>query len=350
MDVSRIIVLGGGMAGLAAARRLSLSGHDPLLIAPDHKIPNRGETLSPEALPILEKLDWSHLLDDKTALAGEDRFSVWGDPALRRSPSVEPPGHHIDRAALETEMAYTLSGVEHLFAKATGIEHRPDGVAIKLDDGQTIEAPALIDCTGRTAITSGNRRRTGNLVCAWQVFDLPGDAETLAATLIEAVETGWWYASPMPGNRLMAGLFTDSDLLPPGLSRDGAIWTHLLAGTDVTCKRLESLGLLGNPVPPPQIAPATTIVSENLLQARILRAGDAAAALDPLAANGLATALWSGMTAAHAAQALIAGDPSPARAYEYAFLEGIAGQLSGQHALYTAERRFPASPFWNRRC
>lgn len=349
MDANPIIVLGGGMAGLAAARRLSLSGHAPLLIAPDKPIPNRGETLSPKALPILEKLGWSHLLDDKTALAGKARFSVWGDAILRRSPSIEPPGHHIDRAALETAMARTLSGVERLSCKATGIDHRPDGVAIRLDNGQTIEAPALIDCTGRAAFTSDRRRRTGNLVCAWQILDPPDSAETLAATLIEAVETGWWYASPMPGNRLMAGLFTDSDLLPPGTGRDGAIWSQLLANADATRKRLESLGLADAPARPPQIAPASTIVSENLVQARILRAGDAAAALDPLAANGLATALWSGMSAADAAQALVAGDPLPARAYENAFLEGIAGQLSGQHTLYAAERRFTASPFWTRR-
>ena len=99
----------------------------------------------------------------------------------------------------------------------------------------------------------------------------------------------------------------------------------------------------------PQVAPAASIVPTHLVEGRVLRSGDAAASLDPLGANGLATALWSGIQAAEAALALIADDPAPALAYERAFLEGIAHHLSGQRTLYAAERRFTDAPFWSRR-
>lgn len=353
MDRHGIIVLGAGMAGLAAARRLTLLGHAPLLIAPEHAVQNRGETLSPKALPFLETLGWSHLLEPETALKGEDRFSVWDSPALRRSPATEGPGFHMDRARIEAEMLHSLSGVERITKSATQLEHLPKGIRVHLDDGHRIEASALIDCTGRNALSSGEtagRRRIDRLVAAWRVLDLPEETETLAATLVEAVAIGWWYASPMPGQRLMVGLFTDSDLLPPGASRDGKAWAGLLTEAEMTRARLDSFELTRTiSHTPPLVAPAATAVNARLVEGFVLRAGDAAAALDPLAANGLATALWSGIASAQAALALIEGDVTPAEAYERDFLEGIAKQLSGQHALYAAERRFAHAPFWTRR-
>ena len=99
---------------------------------------------------------------------------------------------------------------------------------------RVIFAAAAIDCTGRAALSSGaaaERRRLDRMVAAWRVLDLPDDAETAAATLVEAVELGWWYMSPIPGRRMMLGLFTDSDLLPSGVAQDGARWAGLAAGT-----------------------------------------------------------------------------------------------------------------------
>lgn len=351
----RIIVLGAGMAGLSAARRLALAGHAPLLVAPEQDVPNRGETLSRKADRFLAMLQWTPLLDAAAALAGAGRFSVWGNAALRRADDHEGHGHHIDRARLERRMADTLdaSGVRRRMAAATALEHVPAGARVVLAGGEVIEAAAVIDCTGRAALSSGEasgRRRLDRLVAAWRVLDLPDDTDTLAATLVEAVELGWWYVSPMPGRRMMVGLFTDSDLLPSGLSRDGRLFAGLVRAAPVAAARLESLGLdasLGDG--PPQVAAAASVTVSQLVEGRILRAGDAAAALDPLGANGLASALWSGISAADAALALIEGDPLPARAYEQDFLQGIAHHLANQNALYAAERRFGDAPFWARR-
>lgn len=341
------------MAGLAAARRLALLGHAPIIVAPDVPVPSRGETLSPKALPFLEQLGWGALLNSNCALLGVDRFSVWGSAQLRRSPSFDGAGYHIDRAALESAMARSLVEIERHPETATSIEHLPDGVRLRLANGSQLTAPALIDCTGRAALTSGpasNRKRLDKLTAAWRVLSLPQDTETLAATLIEAVELGWWYVSPMPTNRLMVGLFTDSDLLPQSIARNGKQWAGLLASAPITSARIESLGLLDHLTEvPPSLAPAASVISQHILEGRILRAGDAASALDPLAANGLATALWSGLTAAEAALALIDGDSGPAKRYEQSYLEGIATQLAGQNALYQAELRFSESPFWQRR-
>lgn len=338
---------------MSAARALMLAGHEPVVIAPPGKVPARGETLSPRALPFLEKLGWESLLDGAAAIRGEGRFSVWGGVALRRAQGDEGLGFHVDRLLLETRMAASLEGVLRVPQLVSGIEHRTDRVVIRLGNGEETSAPVAIDCTGRAALSSGgaaNRRRLDKLVALWTVVALPDDVETLAATLVEAVALGWWYTSVLPGRRLMVGLFTDSDLLPGGASRRGFALNGLLADAPNTASRIESLGIeaaLAAGVP--EVSAAASVIGSRLVDGRILRAGDAAAATDPLGANGLATGIWSGMTAAEAALALLDGDGAAAERYEQSYLEGIARQLGSQLGLYAAERRFADAPFWSRR-
>lgn len=351
--MDRIVIVGGGVAGMAAARRLTLAGHRPLLLAPQAEVPGRGETLSPKALPLLEQLGWAHLLDDGTAFAGEGRFSIWGNARLRRADDPHGAGYHLDRARFETAMAAELSGFDRHIGTARALHHHPDGVVVTLADGSTIDAAVLIDATGRAALSSGpaaGRRRLDRLVALYGVVALPDDAELAPATLVEAVEMGWWYMAPVPGQRMMLGLFTDSDLVPKGAARNGTRWLDLVASTQGIAARIDSLGLADTLAAcAPHSAAAASIVNAQLVEGRIIRAGDAAAALDPLAANGLATALWSGDAAAQAALALLDGDPREAETYERAYLFGIAGQLETQSSMYGAEGRFGAAEFWRRR-
>lgn len=350
-----IAVIGGGVAGLTAARRLMLAGHQPVLITPDPAVPNRGETLSPKASTLLEALRWGHLLDADSALPGEGRFSVWGDATLRKAPDQEGLGYHLDRVQFERLMRTALlaDDVERISSSVTVMEHRPDGVELTLADGAVITVAAAIDCTGRAALSSGaaaGRRRLDRLIAAWRVLDLPDDADTAAATLVEAVELGWWYMSPLPGRRMMLGLFTDTDLLPTGVAQDGALWSGLAAGTHAIAPRLESLALDAVAADAaPAIAPAASVTVGRLTEGRIVRAGDAAAALDPVGANGLATALWSGLHAAAAALALAKGEASAAASYERDYLQGVTHQLATQRAMYASEPRFADAPFWRRR-
>lgn len=351
----RIAVIGAGVAGLSAARRLVLAGHRPILIAPDPAVPNRGETLSPKALTLLEALQWAHLLDADSALPGEGRFSVWGDATLRKAPDHEGLGYHLDRAQFERLMRTALltSDVERISSTVTALAHQPGGVELTTADRAVISVAAAIDCTGRAALSSGaaaERRRLDRLIAAWRVLDLPDDAETAAATLVEAIDLGWWYMSPLPGRRMMLGLFTDTDLLPTGVAQDGTRWANLAAGTIAIAPRLGSLGLEAiAAASPPAIAPAASVTVSRLIEGRIVRAGDAATALDPVSANGLATALWSGLQAAAAALGLAKGAADAGAVYERDYLQGVTQQLATQQAMYASEPRFADAEFWRRR-
>src|SRR5690606_35436789 len=99
----------------------------------------------------------------------------------------------------------------------------------------------------------------------------------------------------------------------------------------------------------PKVSAAASCTVSYFVEGRISRAGDAGAAMDPLAANGLATALESGSQSAQAAVALTKGNPEPARAYGTDCLMGLGRNLNSQHALYGMEQVYAAQPFWQRR-
>jgi len=354
--MDQVVILGAGMAGMACARALSRRGYRPRLVAPEHDVINRAETLSFRASPYLQTLDWFDLLDAGTAVACQGRYSVWGSSALRHDTFHQEgtSGWHIDRKRLETRMAESLDadGVSRLCGAARQLSRSPDHILVELADSSSIEAAFVVDCSGRSSITSGSEaplRRLDKLVACYGIYKLDDDVEAAPATLVEAVESGWWYMSVMPGERILLGFFTDSDLLPAGLRKDVTLWTDLASQTRVVSARLASLGIDAVAIGQLQFAPASTTTMSRLTDHRIVRAGDAASALDPLGANGLATALWSGMQAAESVAGLIAGDDTASQNYERQFLEGIASHLVTQQAMYASERRFTDAPFWQRR-
>jgi flavin-dependent dehydrogenase len=342
------------MAGMACVRTLLRDGIRPLMAAPPAEVVNRGETLSFRAAASLDHLGWRELLDEEVALRSQGRYSIWGGGALRRDGMhEEAAGWHLDRAKLEARMAASLdaASVARIAAPAIEILRAPAHVTVVLGDGSTIPADVVIDCTGRAAVTAdanASLRRLDRLVACYAHFSVDNAIETVAATLVEAVAEGWWYASMLPDRRMLVGLFTDSDLLPSGLRKDAGLWAQMVARTTAVSARLESLDI-DVAAADLQFASASTVTASRLTEPRILRAGDAASALDPLGANGLATALWSGIQAARSAASLLRGDAAPAARYEQQFLQGILAHLASQAALYASERRFVTAPFWQRR-
>jgi flavin-dependent dehydrogenase len=281
---------------------------------------------------------------------------VWGGNALRRDTSHQEgiSGWHIDRQRLEARMADTLDaeGVARIRSEARQLARSPSHVVVDLADGSSIETEFVIDCTGRASVTSGADtplHRLDKLVACYGIFNLDDDVEAVPATLVEAVEAGWWYMSMMPGNRILLCFFTDSDLLPQGLRKDVRLFAEMASQTSAISARLASLGIDAAACADLQFAPASTSTLSKLIDDRIIRAGDAASALDPLGANGLATALWSGMQAAESVMGALAGNESASLHYERQYLEGIASFLVTQRAMYASERRFHDAPFWLRR-
>ena len=82
---------------------------------------------------------------------------------------------------------------------------------------------------------------------------------------------------------------------------------------------------------------------------RWVAAGDAAMSFDPLSSQGLFHALFSGLVAAEAAHAYLAGDHNTLHRYRQ-----LMRSIEHVYRLrldfsYASETRWPSSPFWNRR-
>ena len=192
----QIVVLGAGMAGMACARALQRLGRRPVLVAPESKVGNRGETLSFRASPSLERLQWLPLLDAGTAMASAGNYSIWGGAALRRNAEHQglEAGWHIDRRALEARMAASLEaeGVDRIAGEVRRLSRSPDAIHIELADGACLASEFVVDCTGRSSVTSSPEtlKRLDRLVACYDVIALGEDTDAVAATLVEAVAIG----------------------------------------------------------------------------------------------------------------------------------------------------------------
>ena len=176
---------------------------------------------------------------------------------------------------------------------------------------------------------------TDRLVCAWTRGSVARPSVEAGVTFVEAVAEGWWYTAPLPGERRVLAFHTDSDLLvrgpiPPGVA---AI--------------LDGCGFVQTQ--PVAVKPANSGRLEILTGNGWLAAGDAAVRFDPLSAQGIFNALYTGLAAGEAADRHLAGDRDALPEYGRA-VEGIyaAYGLALSH-WYRAETRFPGSAFWQRR-
>jgi flavin-dependent dehydrogenase len=80
-----------------------------------------------------------------------------------------------------------------------------------------------------------------------------------------------------------------------------------------------------------------------------LAAGDAAASFDPLSAQGITSAVNSGLDAASAAAAWLSGDRKAALAYADRVRRSYAEYLTHRSVYYRIERRWLNGEFWKSR-
>lgn len=148
------LIIGGGVAGLAALNRLCEKGADVTLIEegnyPSHKI--CGEFLSPEALPLLE--EWQIVpkvyIDEILFVTGKNTFSM---PLPQKAASI--PRFILDASLAERARAkgaciLTNAKVEHI---EKGRPH-----AVTLASGDKWEASTLLISAGRLLGKLANQR------------------------------------------------------------------------------------------------------------------------------------------------------------------------------------------------
>jgi flavin-dependent dehydrogenase len=358
------VIVGAGPAGCAAAIALAQAGRRALVLgARPARGFRAGESLTPDARPLLRALGIAGELLDQDHLISYGNESAWGGPALWRSDFIySPHGHgwHLDRAQFDQLLRRKAREAGAELCEDVGslrlARAEPGGWRLAWDgQGGAAEARArwLIDCAGRASGLARRlgvaRRRDDELLAVAGLFRSPDGAEadqdTLALT--ESAPEGWWYTALLPMRARVVVYHTDRDTRSFRAARDADGFAALLERTQRVRERLAAQGyrLDGQP----NVFAAGSSRLEQFAGPAWLAAGDAAASYDPLSAQGILTALYSGLAAGRAVLGALGGDASALDAYSERMATIYDMYLRRRAAYYGGERRWPHEPFWRRR-
>jgi flavin-dependent dehydrogenase len=356
--IADVLVVGAGPAGTIAALNLA-PRRRVLLVERDLAVGARiGEALAPAARRLLADMG---LLDSFAAQGHAPchaNRSIWGADAPRETDFLRDPdgsGWHLDRARFDgwLRAVAIARGAELIAPARVEVIERAGGkwrVRLAADAGAVeILADIVIDAGGRAAPIArrlGARRLAlDRLVCGW--VGGAADAIELGVSHVEAVADGWWYSAPLPGGRRVLAFHTDADLPAARVARDRDALVAAARHAAHLARLLSACGFRPDGIGAYMAAHSAALVP--CAGECWLAAGDAALAFDPLSAQGLLNALFTGLAAAEAADRRLAGDQDALADYA-ATIAGIGGRYRRHLELwYEAERRWPDAPFWQRR-
>jgi 2-polyprenyl-6-methoxyphenol hydroxylase-like FAD-dependent oxidoreductase len=318
----RIVVVGAGIGGLSAARAITLSGHEPVVLerAPAGGAIGAGLVLWPNAVRALDALGLGRAVRAVAAPARRAAFRGAGGRTLSEI-DVEALGRTeaapmlvVERPALQAVLVNGLSVRDG--AAVSGVDER----GVTLADGERVEGDAVIGadgigsvvrehvCPGAEPIDTGYtvvRGIADDEIGAGETFETWGRGELVGGAALPAGRSYWFYEAPTE-------LIDERDPLAAVAAER---WP---APTPAQVGATPAEGVLVNRILRLEPLPTWTRGTVALL-------GDAAHAMEPNLGQGAAQAIED-------AEALLVA------------LRG-GGELSGALSAYAAARRRRARMF-----
>jgi flavin-dependent dehydrogenase len=277
--------------------------------------------------------------------------SAWGGESVVHRDFLSDPygnGWHVDRPGFDRMLqdAARTAGVRvELGATLAGCAHAPRGWHLTVTScagTSTLGARFVVDASGRARsfarrVGVGEDRHDAMVAC-FTYLETPPDA--VVETVVEAVRDGWWYAAPVPGRSSVVAFLTDVERVSHGRDRD-------LAATIPPA--------IAARVPPVARGVRLRKVIADSSRLRLAAApgwiavGDAAAAHDPLAAQGIDRALRSGLRAAQAVSLALHDRPGALRTYADLQRASFDDYVRLRRRFYALEPRWRGAAFWSRR-
>ena len=343
-----VVIAGAGPAGCACAIELARHGCDVLLLSNPADPVRAGEALPPVGNRLLRELGVWEQFRTGPHLPSFGNISAWGSDELRATDFIHhPDGHgwHLDRSAFDSMLRHDSSGRGvHCVRGALQSLCRSHETWSLTAGGVDYEARWVVDCTGRSAAVAhmlGVRRRIHDQLTAFAASFKTGAEDQESVTLIESVESGWWYTSRVPGERRIAVYLTDRRTE----ARSAAGYRRLLHQTIHVRERMRGFDL--------ETAPRAMAANSSRLERFAgdgwLAAGDAAGAHDPLSSMGICAALLSGQRAAQAVVRALQCDLAGVTAYAEMMRSTYKAYLDAQQQTYSGEHRWRCEPFWSAR-
>jgi flavin-dependent dehydrogenase len=351
-----VVIAGGGPAGSATA--ISLRQSFPqftvaMLEASEYENHRIGEILPPAANSLLRHLEILNAIESQHGIVSRAVTSAWGTPRLEETHyifSAAGGGWHLDRKHFDAMLAQQCEAHGVRVLRGTVLRHAARSGARWLlqTNATTISARFVVDATGRNAQFArmqGARLHFFDRLTSYTRISASPDASA-AETLIEASAQGWWYTAPLPDGRRVVSYMTDTDIGRAAGLPSTDIWMTLLRETG------HIRDAVGDGVAPDEcsVRSAATSLLDRVRGNGWLATGDAAAAYDPLAAQGITKALRNGIFASYAvADALLGNDAGETDRYTAILSNQFAGYAHAHRQYFAQETRWAESPFWMRR-
>jgi flavin-dependent dehydrogenase len=363
MFTTDVVIVGGGPAGAAIALALARRDISPIVLEANSASRMKvGECLPPTINPLLDHFGLTERLRRRGNLPCYGNRFVWGSNSIEERDFIfgtTGAGWRLDRATFEDELmqAATEAGARwHYDRRLLSCLRENDRrfkLTVRSSEGiETYRSNFVVDATGRVARVAGSlgarRFMYDRLVGVAATFpDFSHGTEGDSFTLVEAVSSGWWYSSRLPGGKLIAVYMTDGDLLDRAVLQSTDNWLALLNKARHTAQRVSKYGN-GSPTTP-RILPAHTVRLTKVAGDGWLAVGDSAVAYDPLASHGIAMAMGSGFNAASNIIDYLSGHGDALRSYERLIDHAFAQYLLMHHDAYLHESRWSNELFWHRR-
>ena len=359
-----VLIMGGGAAGTSAG--LSLLNKANISVAlvegGNYSDGRTGESLSTHAKPLLQFLDVWDEFSQSYSLIDFNSVAAWGSEKLRPLDSFNTPklkGWHIDRIQFDQQLANVFSrrgGQLFLNSKVVSCTNQlKDGwtISIKEANGDTrkITCRYLIDASGRRGLIRTNTNLSlsvyDRLVGVCCIGRLPKDNNFKPIVQIEACEYGWWYFSPLPGNRVSVALMSDPDIVCQLQVSKMDIWNSLLQRLEIMNGPMKEL-IFNEQV---YSFPCFSSFLNKMGGDNWIVAGDAVASYDPLCSSGILRAIDSGIHGALVAiDSLFSnGKNNLLESYSQSIQKEFSSYLQTQWQCYQRENRWPNALFWERR-
>ncbi len=366
-----IAIIGGGPA--ASATALSLlkgldkadAGYAVHIFDAAHQADIRvGESIPPAATPVLMRLGLSHVLDEGH-MCCPGSMSLWNDDQPGYNDfmmDASGRGYHLNRAKFDKQLlaeAYCKGVTIHQgwrLTGAAGSEHGSRLVFSTADKGeQMVQADFVVDATGKPAAFARRmnvaRNTLDEVVFLCALFDIAGEEDIPAHTLVEAVPEGWWYAARLPEGKMIVTFCTDADVMKQGRLQQFDKWQTLLRNTKWLQEKLPA-GVLtaASDKIEIHIQSAPSAILSAVCGPNWLAVGDAASSYDPITSAGITKALMQAEQAGSAITAHVVGNDTEAlQAYQARVFEDFNAYVKLRHQLYGGESRFADATFWRRR-
>ncbi len=352
-----VLVIGGGLAGCAAAISLQRQGFQTGVVErfsqPRWK---PGESLPGVSWKLLNDLGISDYLPENLILPVYANEACWETDEVSIHRFVQDPSGHgwrIDRAGLEcaAQRAAVQSGSRVIKGQIISRLQYDKGTWTGELNGEMISAGWLIDASGRSrhiarrqgAVVLQNDRQMAIAMCMRSETRRDRDANTF----IEAVEEGWFYTALLPDGRRVVVLHTDPDL--PAYA--GA---KTLRGFLCELKKTVHLSVMldqheyQNCTLPQAVAAGSSRLNK-LYGCGWLAVGDAAVSFDPVSAQGMHTALYTGLRGAQHLGSQLQQDESGLEHYAMRIDDIYQTHLRHRQLSVDLVRRWPDSNYWKRR-